>query len=95
MVFKSLGIQSYSQMMIEVSNHLLSIIFRFHCHSQKVIGSLGNGMFVGFFKTKRYTSYKVGPKSAVLGRGPNNSTYFGVEITPVKPIYFRPFIGVK
>ena len=39
---KSLGIQSYSQMMIGVSNHLLSIVFRFHYHSQKVIGSLGN-----------------------------------------------------
>ena len=36
-----LGIQSYSQMMIRVSNHLLSIVFRFHYHSQKVIGSLG------------------------------------------------------
>ena len=95
MVFKSLGIQSYSQMMIEVSNHLLSIVFRFHCHSQKVIGSLGNGMSVGFFLIKRYTSYKVGPKSAVLSRGPNNSFYFDVEITPVKPIYFRPSTRVK
>ena len=37
----SLGIQSYSQMMTRVSNHLLSIVFRFHYHSQKVIGSLG------------------------------------------------------
>ena len=37
----TLGIQSYSQLMIGVSNHLLSIIFRFHYHSQKVIGSLG------------------------------------------------------
>ncbi len=35
----SLGIQSYSQLMIGVSNHLLSIVFRFHFHSQKVIGS--------------------------------------------------------
>ena len=35
------GIQSYSQLMIGVSNHLLSIVFRFHYHSQKVIGSLG------------------------------------------------------
>ena len=37
------GIQSYSQMMIRVSNHLLSIVFWFHYHSQKVIGSLGSG----------------------------------------------------
>jgi len=37
----SLGIQLYSQMMIRVSNHLLSIVFRFHYHSQEVIGSLG------------------------------------------------------
>ena len=36
----TLGIQSYSQMMIRVSNHLLSIVFRFHYHSQKVFGSL-------------------------------------------------------
>ena len=35
----SLGIQSYSQLIIGVSNHLLSIVFRFHYHSQKVIGS--------------------------------------------------------
>ena len=35
----TLGIQSYSQM-IGVSNHLLSIVFRFHYHSQKVIGCL-------------------------------------------------------
>ena len=34
-------IQSYSQMMISVFNHLFSKVFRFHCHSQKVIGSLG------------------------------------------------------
>ena len=38
----TLGIQSHSQMMIGMSNHLLSIVFRFHCHSQKVIGSLDN-----------------------------------------------------
>ena len=30
------GIQSYSQMMIGVSNHLLSIVYSFHYHSQKV-----------------------------------------------------------
>ena len=30
------------QMMIGVYNHLLSRVFRFHYHSQKVIGSLGN-----------------------------------------------------
>jgi len=39
--FLSLGIQLYSQMMIGVFNHLLSIVFRFHYHSQKMIGSLG------------------------------------------------------
>ena len=37
----TLGIQLYSQMMIRVSNHLLSNVFRFHYHSQEVIGSLG------------------------------------------------------
>ena len=36
------GIQSYSQkIVIGVSHHLLSISFRWHDHSQKVIGSLG------------------------------------------------------
>ena len=34
-------------MMIGVSNHLLNIVFRFHYHSQEVIGSLGN-IFDGF-----------------------------------------------
>ena len=38
---KTLGIQSPCQMMIGVYNHLLSKVFRFHYHSQKVIGSLG------------------------------------------------------
>ena len=37
----ALGIQSPCQMMIGVYNHLLSKVFRFHYHSQKVIGSLG------------------------------------------------------
>ena len=37
----SLGIQSPCQMMIGVYNHLLRKVFRFHYHSQKVIGSLG------------------------------------------------------
>ena len=36
----SLGIQLPCQMMIGVYNHL-SKVFRFHYHSQKVIGSLG------------------------------------------------------
>ena len=31
------------QMMIGVYNHLLRKVFRFHYHSQKVIGSLGIG----------------------------------------------------
>ena len=37
----SRGIQSACQSMIGVYNHLLSKVFRFHYHSQKVIGSLG------------------------------------------------------
>ena len=41
-VTASLGIQSPCQMMTGVSNHLLSKVFRFHYHSQKVIGSLGH-----------------------------------------------------
>ena len=38
----SLRIQSPCQMMIGVYNHLLSKVFRFHDHSQKVIGSVGH-----------------------------------------------------
>ena len=49
MQYNALGIQLYSQMMIRVSNHLLSIVFRFQYHSQEVIGSLGNGMSRTFF----------------------------------------------
>ena len=39
---------SYCQIMIGVSNHLLSIVFRFHYHSQKVIGSLGDIIMIPF-----------------------------------------------
>ena len=38
---QTLRIQSPSQMVIGVYNHLLRKVFRFHYHSQKVIGSLG------------------------------------------------------
>ena len=48
---QALGIQSPCQMMIGVSNHLLSKVFRFHYHSQKVIGSLGK-----FFGSKEKSS---------------------------------------
>ena len=37
----SVRIQSPSQMMIGVYNHLLRKVFGFHYHSEKVIGSLG------------------------------------------------------
>ena len=40
----SLGIQSYSQMMIGVSNHLLSIVFRFH----EAILRFGESGFLGY-----------------------------------------------
>ena len=39
--FHSLRIQSPCHRMIGVYNHLLSNVYRFHYHSQKVIGSLG------------------------------------------------------
>ncbi len=32
--------------MIGVYNHLLSKVFRFHYHFQKVIGSIGNGTWI-------------------------------------------------
>ena len=44
----TLGIQSPCQMMIKVSNHLLRKVFRFHYHSQKVIGSLGKHTHPGY-----------------------------------------------
>ena len=50
MVIYSLWIQSPCQMMIGVYNHLLRKVFRFHYHSQKVIGSLGIGYV--YFKKK-------------------------------------------
>ena len=43
--FHSLGIQSPCQMMIGVYNHLLSKVFRFHYHSQEVIGLVGIDFF--------------------------------------------------
>ena len=54
----TLGIQSPCQRMIGVSNHLLRKVFRFHYHSQKVIGSLGqfDSNFVKWAKpTPRYS----------------------------------------
>ena len=51
----SLWIQSPSQMMIGVYNHLLRKVFRFHYHSQKVIGSLGYHQRYVFF----YRGYMV------------------------------------
>ena len=39
-IYHSLRIQSPSRMVIGVYNHLLRKVFRFHYHSQKVIGSV-------------------------------------------------------
>ena len=39
-VEKTLSIQSHCHRIIGVSDHLLSIVFWFHCHPQKLIGSL-------------------------------------------------------
>ena len=47
----ALGIQSYSQIMIRVSDHLLSIVFWCHYHSQKVIGSLRMEKVLFFLET--------------------------------------------
>ena len=62
----SLGIQSYSQLMIGVSNHLLSIVFRFHYHSQKVIGSLGIVSGVNFGGTRHKPMNHVGMGDGLL-----------------------------
>ena len=61
---ESLRIQSPCQMMIGGYNHLLNKVFRFHYHSQKVIGSLGNGSFYPiiykvFFNTSQVVSVGV------------------------------------
>ena len=45
LTFHPLGIQS-CQMMIGVYTHLLSTVFKFHNHSQKVIGSPGSGCWL-------------------------------------------------
>ena len=45
--------------MIKVSNHLLRKVFRFHYHSQKVIGSLGKHTHPGY----RGVTVSVGPVS--------------------------------
>ena len=58
-VYVALGIQSPCQRMIGVYNHLLSKVFRFHCHSQKVIGSLGllvSGLYFTSFRLVRASS---------------------------------------
>ena len=54
----SLGIRSLCQRMLGVSNHLLSKVFRFHYHSQKVIGSLR-------FKMKEMWNLMVGRYNAI------------------------------
>ena len=60
----TLGIQSYSQMMIGVSNHLLTIVFRFHYHFQEVIGSLG------LVNLECKNTKKASPKALTLGAPP-------------------------
>ena len=44
---ETLGIQSYSQIMIGMFKHLLRIVFGFQYHSQDVIGSLGKDISFG------------------------------------------------
>ena len=53
-MYISLRIQAPCQMMIGVYNHLLSKVFRFHYHSQKVIGSLGHIQIYTYI----YTEYE-------------------------------------
>jgi len=52
--------------MIGVSNHLLTIVFRFHYHSQEMIGSLGiffGGFLLGF---KKYMNIDSGSRKTPL-----------------------------
>ena len=62
----SLGIQSYSQMIIRVSNHLLRIVFRFRYHSQKVIGSLGYVCVHDVATNMDVSKIRGTPKSSIL-----------------------------
>ena len=55
-------------MMIRVSNHLLSTVFGFHYHSQKVIGSLGKYHEISF-------------KTFVAGRTPTKTRSFRHQST--------------
>ena len=57
-LIQTLGIQSPCQMMIGVYNHLLRKVFRFHYHSQKVIGSLGK---LTLFSTLPKNKSRFGP----------------------------------
>ena len=54
----SLGIQSPCQMMIGMYNHLLRKVFRFHYHSQKVIGFLGIPKKISWFPFQIFLSKK-------------------------------------
>ena len=51
-------------MMIGVYNHLLSKVFRFHYHSQKVIGSLGivDGWQFLFFNLNTPPKFNIAPE---------------------------------
>ena len=98
--YQTLGIQLYSQLMIGVSNHLLiSIVFRFHYHSQKVIGSLGKEINnnLGIQETSHISMDWNGPKnpcplkSGVILRTYNNTPCY----TPAKNRFIHPSIQVS
>ena len=66
--------------MIGVSNHLLSMVFRFHYHSQKVIGSLGY----------RYIPWSHPQTSSFLGGQKTTQIFGGTE---KKDIIFPSVLG--
>ena len=66
----SLGIQPYSQMMIGMSNHLLSIVFRFHYHYQEVIESLGI-LFMAYLPK----FFQIPPEKVLFQHGPGSLAF--------------------
>ena len=73
---RSLGIQSYSQLMIRVYN-LLSRVFGFHYHSQKVIGSLGDGTFL--LVLEKILKLMVSKFGISFSGGPKTPTFSGAN----------------
>ena len=93
---QSLRIQSPSQMMIGVYNHLLRKVFRFHYHSEKVIGSPRS-----VFSPKAWSCLRNGPRTLRLadpergyGRFRKSSVSLGLGwVGCLGPCFWGGFFG--